>query len=91
MYNVQYTLHTVIPITLHTAEVQMIAAITSIRTRLADQQLFVWDTPSRLGKMINNDNRKKNDEDNVKNQLKRSHKRMKTYKQSEDIQIQTYI
>ena len=41
--------------------------------------------------MINNDNRKKNDEDNAKNQLERSHKRMKTYKQSEDIQIQTYI
>ena len=54
-------------------------------------QALIYSPSSRLGKMINNDNRKKNDEDNAKNQLERSHKRMKTYKQSEDIQIQTYI
>ena len=53
--------------------------------------IYIYSPSSRLGKMINKDNRKRNDEDNAKNQLERSHKRMKTYKQSEDIQIQTYI
>ena len=53
--------------------------------------IYIYSPSSRLGKMINKDNRKRNDEDNAKNQLERSHKRMKTYRQSEDIQIQTYI